>query len=150
MKPTLTEGACWRCLALALGGRLRMETVQRLPAGSWAPLSRARPMRPQCYDCASAELLQDRFALTFEMARIAVANERQEQYRLPGAPMGLAQAGYVRSSAPGAFAEQLAWLERNGWFQQSTRHEPKGILRAGRGADRRARGPVQDLRVGSA
>jgi hypothetical protein len=48
------------------------------------------------------------------MARLAVGNDRMEQYRLPGVPMGLVQQRLVRPSEDGDFEDQLAWLERSG------------------------------------
>jgi hypothetical protein len=54
--------------------------------------------------------------LAFEMARIAVGNERQEQYRLPGVPMGLVKDGLVRASKVGDLKAQHAWLDRMRWF----------------------------------
>jgi hypothetical protein len=57
-----------------------------------------------------------RGGLSFVAARIAVGNERQEQYRLPGVPMGLVAAGYVRPSAPGDFERQLRWLDEHHWW----------------------------------
>ena len=50
------------------------------------------------------------------MARIAVGNDRQEQYRLPGVPMGLAMDGQIRKSKPGDLEDQHAWLDRMQWF----------------------------------
>ena len=51
--------------------------------------------------------------LTFEMARIAVGNDRQDQYRLPGIPMGTVQMGITKRSHDGDLADQHAWLEEN-------------------------------------
>lgn len=112
----LTDRACPRCLALALARQIRAETVQRLPAGARAPLARDGSGKC-CYDCASADTIMFGPAgIDFVMARIAVGNDRQEQYRLPGAPMGLVYAGYVRPSKPGDLEAQHAWLERENWF----------------------------------
>lgn len=104
---------CARCLSVP---SLRREAVQPLPRGVLAPLARDGT-GPCCQDCASADTLQ-RFGLApgFEAARIAVANDRQEQYRLPGAPMGLVAIGLVRPSKPGDFERQIAWLNAHGWF----------------------------------
>jgi hypothetical protein len=113
----LTEEPCPRCLDLAKRYRIRPETVQRLPAGAGAPLARDRS-GPCCLDCASADTLTTsmNLGLTFEMARIAVGNDRQEQYRMPGLPMGLVQAGFMRASRPGDMENQHAWLDRLNWF----------------------------------
>lgn len=136
----MTDTPCPRCLPLAFAGRIRHETVQRLPEGAWAP--RARPIEarrctehedceahpalgeacahyqgPCCLDCASADtLLAMQQAPCFVSARIAVGNDRQEQYRLPGIPMGLVAAGLVRPSAKGDFETHLAWLDKHNWF----------------------------------
>jgi hypothetical protein len=106
---------CARCIALAREGRIRTETIQRPPRGAFAPLARDGS-GPCCLDCASADGLARFQGLSFVAARIAVGNERQEQYRLPGVPMGLVAAGMVRASARGDFEDQLAWLDRNEWF----------------------------------
>ncbi len=113
--PALTELPCRRCMELALLNQLRMEAVQRLPPKGWAPLAQDRS-GPQCYDCASADTLVRLYGMTFQMARVAVANDRQEQYRLPGAPMGLVKLGLVRPSAPGDMEAQHAWLKKFRWF----------------------------------
>lgn len=119
----LTDKACPRCLAVAEAGKIRPETIQRVPVGAWAP--RAVPNEesaysgPQCLDCGSADgLLRMKYGLPgWVAARIAVGNERQEQYRLPGVWMGLVACGVVRPSAPGDFEAHHAWLNANGWFE---------------------------------
>jgi hypothetical protein len=96
-----------------------METVQRLPPGAYAPLSRKHKGVKICYDCAAAELLMrlPQWGMSlFIQARIAIGNDRQEQYRLPGAPMGLVNVGLCRPSKRGDLAEQRKWLEENHWF----------------------------------
>jgi hypothetical protein len=112
----MTDTPCPRCLELARAGRIRVETVQRLPVGALAPIARDGSGKC-CLDCASADALMSmEQALTFEMARIAVGNDRQEQYRLPGAPLGLVQQCIVRPSRPGDLEEQHAWLDALNWF----------------------------------
>jgi hypothetical protein len=112
-----SETPCPRCLELAQTGTIRAETVQRLPEGVGVAPSARDGSGKCCFDCASADSLMGRMSgLTFEMARIAVGNDRQEQYRLPGVPMGLAIDGLVRKSAPGDLENQHAWLERMHWF----------------------------------
>lgn len=104
---------CPRCLPLAQEGDIRWEMVQPLPSGAYAPLAKVPGGKPCCWDCAAADtLLRLRRAPNFLAARIAVGNDRQEQYRLPGAPMGLVQEGVVRASAPGDLERHHAWLER--------------------------------------
>jgi hypothetical protein len=58
----------------------------------------------------------DKSMTHFLMARIAVGNDRQEQYRLPGAPMGLVKAGFVKASKKGDLQAQWDWMDRNDWF----------------------------------
>lgn len=124
--PELTREPCPTCLPLAQAGEIRMETIQRLPEGAWAPLSKKYKGRHICHDCASAEmmvqLVEKTGCPTFLMARIAVGNERQEQYRLPGIPMGLVMAGYVRPSEPGDLEEQHKWLNEKNWFDLEEGH----------------------------
>jgi hypothetical protein len=82
--------------------------VQPLPEGAWAPLDMDGD--PCCFDCQSAFTVMKHVGLNFEQARIAVGNDRQEQYRLPGAPMGLVQSGLVKPSKAGDFDKHIAWL----------------------------------------
>lgn len=111
----MTELPCQSCVTLAKAGDIRAETIQPLPAGALAP--RGMDGQPCCYDCQAAEAVRRiRYAPSFEAARIAVGNERQEQYRLPGVPMGLVQQGFVRPSKKGDFEKHLKWLEKNNWF----------------------------------
>lgn len=124
---------CPRCLPLAWNGLIRREIVQPLP--ECPPLSMENN-EPCCYDCASADALvklfnrpdhggsvltasrwkalsrapSDTDGFDFLMARICVGNDRQEQYRLPGAPMGLVYHKLVRPSAPGDLDRHLDWL----------------------------------------
>jgi hypothetical protein len=122
----MTDVACPRCKALAVAGRIRAETVQRLPEGAAAPMGLNG--QKECYDCASAETLLrigvvvggNRDEQAFEMARIVVGNDRQEQYRAPGIPMGLVQLNLMRPSAPGDLAKQYAWLKTQDWYEGTT------------------------------
>jgi hypothetical protein len=113
----LSETPCPRCLRLAIAGGIDVETVQRLPAAiGAAPLARDGSGKC-CYDCASADVLM-RWpgGMDFRMARIAVSNERQEHYRLPGARIGLVAMGLARPSAKGDLEDQHRWLDRFNWF----------------------------------
>lgn len=47
----------------------------------------------------------------WDMARTAVSNDRQEQLRLPGAPLGLVQMGLMRPSEEGEFERHHDWLD---------------------------------------
>lgn len=114
----LSEDPCKRCLTLAKERRIRAETVQRLPAHVAArPLARD-DSGECCYDCASADtLMRVAGGMTFEMARIAIGNDRQDQYRLPGIPMGTVMMGFTKPSRDGDLADQHAWLDSNDWFE---------------------------------
>lgn len=117
MPAKLSAEPCPRCLALAKERAIRTETVQRLPAGlGVAPVARDGS-GACCFDCGSADALLGFGGLTFTMARIAVGNDRQEQYRLPGFPGGLVKMGLMRPSAPGDLDEQYDWLEKHNWFE---------------------------------
>lgn len=108
---------CPRCLALAQDDALRVEMVQPLPPGAWAPLARDGS-GPCCHDCAAADgLVRLDVCLDFPMARIATGNERQEQYRLPGAPTGLVAMGRLRPSIAGDLEQHHAWLDAQRWFE---------------------------------
>ena len=60
--------------------------------------------------------MPDGAGLSWVMARVAVGNDRLEQYRLPGVPMGLAHPSFnlVRTSMPGDLQEIHAWLDAHG------------------------------------
>lgn len=112
----LTDDPCPRCLRLAREGVLRAEMVQRMPAAAFAPLARDGSGKC-CRDCGAADALTGlSSSLDFEMARVAVGNDRQEQYRLPGAPMGLVKVGIMAPSAPGDLERHHAWLDAQCWF----------------------------------
>lgn len=125
----LSEKPCPRCLPLAGFGRIHAETIQRLPANS-PPLDMQGT--PCCWDCSAADTLLKLGAIgvkhdkagegatNFVMARIATGNDRRDQYRLPGAPMGLVYSGILRPSEEGDFEDHLAWLKRNNWFGMSS------------------------------
>ena len=109
----LSDDPCPLCLALAKASKIRVEAVQRLPVKPFAPLSRYHKGVYCCHDCAVAEAVR---SMDFEAARVCVANDRQEQYRLPGAPMGLVRQGIMRPSAPGDLEAQHRWLDAKNWF----------------------------------
>ena len=128
MKIPLTQEPCPRCLRLAREGRIRVETVQRMPQGAFAPLARDGSGKC-CRDCGAADTLvaMQRGTLDFLMARIAVGNDRQEQYRMPGAVMGLVMYGPVAPSEPGDLDAHHAWLDKNNWFGiDEERRHPAG------------------------
>lgn len=113
----MTDVACPRCLALALAGKIRLETVQRLPEGAFAPLARDRTGKC-CRDCGAADALLSAQPSVpgFVAARIAVGNDRQAQYRLPNVPLGLVKAGLMAPSAPGDYDRHLEWLRTQSWW----------------------------------
>jgi hypothetical protein len=120
-KVPMTDIPCPRCTALARELKIRAEMVMSLPAGAFAPQDYRG--NKQCFDCNAAQLVQ-RVVLKipgitgFEMARIAVGNDRQESLRLPSVPMGLIMAGLMQASKVGDFERHLKWIERNDWFGQ--------------------------------
>ncbi len=120
---------CPRCLELYERGTLRGEMVQPVPVGVMAPLALSDG-KPCCYDCQAADTMlklgvlsggRDKiprrgtpdFDLVFGMARIAVGNDRADQYRLPGAKMGIVAMGYMKPSQPGDFERHVAWLDEH-------------------------------------
>ncbi len=114
-KHKMTALPCPRCLPLAKKHDIRAETLQPLPAQA-PPLG--MDGKPCCFDCQAADNLMKtaRSVNSFIAARIAVGNTRQEQYRLPGIPLGLVQAGLVRPSVQGDLEKHYEWLEENRWF----------------------------------
>ena len=107
----MTEEPCPSCLRVFFQGPLRREAIQPLPEGAFAPLDMEG--NKWCFDCASANgLTRVSSTLTWEMARTAVGNDRQEQYRLPGVQMGLVMMGLVRPSKEGDFEQHMEWLDR--------------------------------------
>jgi hypothetical protein len=113
-KIPLTEKPCPRCLEAAAEGIIHGQAVQRLPEGAFAPLADDGSGKC-CHDCASADtIVRLKILPRWGMARTAVGNDRMEQYRLPGVPMGLVKERLVRPSQEGDFEDQLEWLEREG------------------------------------
>jgi hypothetical protein len=118
MPMRLAPKPCPRCLRMAQQDKIRVETVMPLPR--CPPLARDGS-GPCCHDCASADSLlspaitgskDGSSYLDFEMARIAVGNDRQEDFRLPcGMRMGLVLAGLVRHIGLEGLGEHHKWQE---------------------------------------
>lgn len=120
----LTEDPCPRCIDAAHKG-MRVEAIQRLPQGAFAPLG--FDGRKCCDDCSATDNLRphvfpgpdhdDQDAdRAWQATRITVANHRQESMRLPGVPMGLGKMGRARNSVSGELPAHLEWLESNNDF----------------------------------
>lgn len=120
----VTDKPCSRCEALYEAGRINGEMVMPLPEGVRAPYA-IDGSGKCCYDCASADTLiklglvikarpgDKDWSTAFEMARIAVGNDRVDQLRMPGMPMGLVNRGYVRPCADGDLERHHKWLDEH-------------------------------------
>lgn len=108
----MTDEPCPRCLQIwQQGGNLAPEMVMPLPAAGFAPRARDGS-GPCCFDCASADgLASSGMGMTFEMARLAVGNDREISYRLPGIEMGLVRMGRMRPPHD-TLEEHLVWVDR--------------------------------------
>lgn len=94
-----------------------------MPLPHAPPLSRA-DNTPCCHDCEAADTLVAIGAVPdWGMGRTAVANDRQEQLRLPGWPIGLVQMRLMRPSAEGDMARHHEWLEAHGMSVLEERSE---------------------------
>jgi hypothetical protein len=89
---------------------MREEAVQPLRGGARDALSYRSPQKI-CQDCQAAENMMKIVHLTWEQARVAVANDRQESLRLPGVALGLIGYGYVRMSQEGESERHHDWLD---------------------------------------
>src|SRR5215831_17906374 len=100
---------CPTCIVAALHGVIRREAIQPVPAGVQAPISRMHNMKC-CRDCAVADTLLAIAELpTWDMARTVVGNDRQEQLRLPGAPLGLVAMKLMLPNQEGDLERHHAW-----------------------------------------
>lgn len=109
---------CPVCSALA-PNVLWYSMVMPLPDGVMAPLSRYQGGHI-CHDCASAETLIGMEILPeFNMARVAVGNDRLESLRLPdGRFFGLVKDGIVRPSRTGDLITLLNWQREMGYPEE--------------------------------
>lgn len=104
---------CPRCRELARMGGIRYETVMPLNNESVMNPRAHNGSGPCCVDCASADtVVRITGVLDFLMARVAVGNDRQDQFRLPGAPIGLVLDGLVKPSRKGDLEKHLKWLDQ--------------------------------------
>jgi hypothetical protein len=118
---------CPRCLTLAVKGKIDPTMVMPLhPDPVRNPMARDGTGHC-CQDCASADTLVSMCIPTFEMARVAVGNDREDQFRLPGVPMGLVLDGLVRPSAKGDFDRHWNWLEQNGLWPHAEEETEAGL-----------------------
>lgn len=79
----LSDTVCAKCLRMAWAGEIRPGMIMPLPEFC-PPLLRA-DNKPCCRDCAAADGLaaDPKMCMTFDMARVAVGNEREEHMRMP-------------------------------------------------------------------
>ena len=108
------EEPCPRCLEFRRsGGSLRREAIQPLYQNRAVNALAVDGSGPCCRDCEAADSVVRRGLLKeWGMARVAVANDRQEQLRLPGVPMGLHLEGITRASVAGELELHHDWLAK--------------------------------------
>lgn len=110
----ITPVPCARCLRAFRSGKLRGECIMPLPEGAFAPRAQDRS-GSCCFDCASADTLTRMGIADWEAARVSVANDRQEDLRLPDShrPMfGLRLNRIVQASVGSkALERHQAWLD---------------------------------------
>lgn len=110
-----TDEACPVCLRLYHNGKIPREGIMPIPKAGPRTVTGERC----CYDCQSAENLS-KFIPTisdFNMARIAVLNDRMESLRMPkgmGKHYGLMKAGYMKIAHIGQLDPHLTWLDTIG------------------------------------
>jgi hypothetical protein len=102
---------CAKCHDLYRIGKIRREMVMGVP--DKAPPTSRYGGTDICRDCAAAEALMGVAHPDFAASRVATGTCRQESLRLPGAPIGLIQAGYMRASEPGDFDAHHDWLDEH-------------------------------------
>src|SRR5688572_21996790 len=109
---------CPRCVdAMETFNGIIVEMIQPLPSSA-PPLARDGT-GPCCRDCAAADALVPWVHPQWVSCRIATGNDRMEQIRLPGAPMGLVAAGFMRANEEGDLERHHAWLNIHfpGWSE---------------------------------
>jgi len=111
---------CPKCMRLAQQGKIRNETVQPLQSTLvvQCPMD-VETKEPICRECNAAWTLMRLSSVpTWEMARVAVANDFQERIRLPGTRLGLAMVGIVEPSKKGDMERHHRWLDHYNWFRE--------------------------------
>ena len=110
-----TPKPCPRCLNLADEKAIRAEAVMPLPEGRGIAPQAQDGSGPCCRDCAAADTMTRIMVLDFSQARVAVANDRQENMRRPKGMrhhFGLVKQGIMRASeGDDALAKHQAWLD---------------------------------------
>lgn len=111
LKDTYEEGdPCPRCYPLAGFGHIRWESVMPLRGGSLDALA-PDGSGPCCIDCAAADRLHKTMpGMEFHSMRTCTGEDRVQQMRIPGAPLGLIQAGMMEPNKPGDWERHQAWL----------------------------------------
>ena len=104
---------CPRCLPLVLDGTIRPEMLQPIYNDARDPYAIDGSGRC-CRDCGAADTLTKlgQGHPDWPQTRLVIGNDRAEQMRLPGAPMGLVKLRYMRASVPGEFEAHHKWLDK--------------------------------------
>ena len=106
-----TDEPCQRCIDFVEEGGMRREPIMPLPK---CPPRAVDTQKPCCHDCASADtLVKLGFVPTWGMARVAVANDRQELLRLPGVLIGLSQQQLMLGCVDGDLERHQDWLSKH-------------------------------------
>lgn len=123
----LSDSPCPVCLRLAWSGVIRPEMVMPLPAT--CPPRLRSDNKPCCRDCASADGLASdpELCMNFEMARVAVGNDRVEHLRMPlgmSESFGLIGMGRIRPCSIEDLAGHQEWLSRHRLLGDATPDTP--------------------------
>ena len=62
-------------------------------------------------------------SMTWQMCRVAVGNDRRDQYRMPGLPMGLVYLGYVSASVEDDLDRHHEWMDEHGLWPEEDEDE---------------------------
>lgn len=112
----VTDTPCPRCLKLAWADKMPVDMVMPMPKER-APVAREPGGQHCCHDCSAADGLRSLVGgLTFEMARIAVGNDRREGLRMPRGMMecfGTCKMGFTRPSSIEDLEAHYDFLKKN-------------------------------------